>query len=279
MKGWILGDHLSCDARAALIGGRGEGTEKGWVVIGGGAENLPRSVETQTPGVVVELMEELHLTPIGAHVEHPIAKANVLIALPAAVARVTHRAPDMVVQAVTQVGRPGMGVGDSPTRVEHFPDISHVVSIGILEKKKIRGMRHDDPAVSKDHGGGHVEAFGKDLDRVTAAIAIGILKDLDAVPTLAIGGQFIGVVHRFSHPEAPAVIPSHADGVDDVWFTGKKLQSESYRHARVLHALLRRKWKLVGKRLRAALIVGNMIALLIGQRGAVLEEVLVTAQT
>ena len=116
-----------------------------------------------------------------------------------------------------------MGVACAPTGVEHLAYVRLVISIGILQKQKIGHVCDNDPAAREGQRGRDVQTLGKHGYLVALAVTIGILEDLDLVVADTVGRHLVRVVDRLGDPQATALVPGEADGVDDVRLAREKL--------------------------------------------------------
>ena len=116
-----------------------------------------------------------------------------------------------------------MGISRPPTGVEHLAYVRLVVSIGILQEQKVGHVGDDDPAAREGQRSGNVQTLGKHGYLVALAIAVGVLEDLDLVVADTVGRHLVRVVDRLGDPQATALVPGEADGVDDVRLAREKL--------------------------------------------------------
>ena len=191
--------------------------------------------------------------------------------------RVADRAVDPVVKTVAQIARAGVCVARAEASEEHLAHIRLVVTVGVLEKEKLRRVRHDDAAAREGERCGDVQAVGKDFHPVTFAVAVGILENFDAIIALAAGLDLVWVIDALGDPQPPALVPLHVNGIHDLRFGGKKLQLPADGHLRVLHALGGRQRQLVGQWLGAFFVIGNVVALLVFQWLAARQKFLVAS--
>ncbi len=117
---------------------------------------------------------------------------------------------------------------------------------------RLRG--DDDAAVGEREARRHVEVLGKDGELVRAAVAVGVLEDLDPVVARIAVEDLVRVVHRFDDPEPAPLVERHRDRLDDVRFTGEQLDLELAGRLDELRGIDRRKRQLV---------FGGRIALLV----------------
>ena len=165
-----------------------------------------------------------------------------------------------------------MGVANPPPGRQDLAHVCFVIAVGVLEKQKIRGMRNNDPTARKSQRSWDIEPIGKHGHLVALTVAIGILQNFNRVVALAVGGDLVRIVNRLRDPKPPALVPGEADGVDDVRLAGEQLQAEADRRLSVIHAVLCLQRELVGQRLGAVFVVGNVVALLVLQRRPTSDE-------
>ena len=128
-------DHLRTHALLSLaVGGGADAAEEARVVVGGRAKYVAGRVETEPPSVVVELVHKLQLRSVRLHAEHPGSKALLLAADRAVKGRVSHGAPDPVVESIAQVRRTGMRVADPPPRRQNLAHVGFVIPVGVLQE-------------------------------------------------------------------------------------------------------------------------------------------------
>ena len=149
MEGRVLRDHLGSDASSFTVSGGRKGTEKSRIVVGRGTKGVTGSIEAKAPGVVVELVQKGDLGTIGSHVKDAVPEANLILSLATSITGIAHRAPNAIVQTIAKIGRTSVGISHSPTGIEDFSHVGHVIPVGVLEKKKIRSVSHDDSTIGK----------------------------------------------------------------------------------------------------------------------------------
>ena len=91
-------------------------------------------------------MQKLHRRAVRAEAKHAHAKAMLLAADLAVEARVADCAVNPVVKTVAQIARAGVRVARAKAGEEHLAHVRLVVAVGVLEKEKLRSVRHDDAA-------------------------------------------------------------------------------------------------------------------------------------
>ena len=158
---------------------------------------------------------------------------------------VPDRAVDPVVEPVPKVAWAGVCVARAKAGEEHLAHVCLVVAVGVLEKEKLRRVRHNDAAARKGERCGDVQAVGKDFHLVTFTVTVGVLENLDAIIALAAGLDFVRVIDALGDPQPPACVPLHVNGIHNLRFSGEELQLPADRHLCVLHALGGRQRKLV----------------------------------
>ena len=272
MKGRVVGDHFSTESGSAFrVDRRGQCAVKGGIVVRGRAEDVPRFVEAESPRVVVKLIEEFHFRSIGAKAENAGAKLEVFPSDIAFETGISDRAIDPVVESVTEVGRSGVRVADSPTGEEDFFPVGFVVAVLVFQKQKVRGLGHDDAVVPESERGRNIEAFGKDSDFVGFAVSIGVLENLDGVVAGAVA-NVIWIINRLGDPEAAAFVPGEIDRIHDHGIGREEFESEVRRSPGVVHGVLRPERMLIEKWFRAFLVVRDVVALFVGEGSAFREE-------
>ncbi len=157
-----------------------------------------------------------------------------LAADPAGEPGVAHHAVDPVIQAVTQVARPGVGVIDLPAAKQHAALIGHIIAVVIFEEECFRRHVNDYASTSKRQARGDAQVIGEDREFVGAAAAARVLADDDPVAALAWGLLLVRIIHRDGNPEPAALVPVHADRLAaQVRFGGEELHLEMDRRDQV----------------------------------------------
>ncbi len=195
--------------------------------VGGGAEEMALLADADPPGVIRGRAEELHGRAVGAEPVEPLAEAVRLVADGPPEGGVADDPVEPVIEAVPQVARPGVGVAGSPAGEEDLSDVGPVVAGRILEKERVGSLMDDDAAVGEGQARRDVQALGEDGEGVGLAVAGGVLADGDAVASLALLDLGVRVVDALGDPEAPSVVPGHADRLEDVRLAGEELDPEA----------------------------------------------------
>src|SRR5690606_22614705 len=119
-------------------------------------EYLKILVKTESPGIVVELAHRFEIGTVPGKPVDPHLEFYRLALEPVLEARIPHGAPDHVVHAIAQVGRPRMRVPGPETIEEHAPFVHFVVPLGILQEAHIGSLRHYGTARYQDDPRGQV---------------------------------------------------------------------------------------------------------------------------
>ena len=115
----------------------GKGEIKAWICVRGRAVNVKFLRETQTPCVVGSVLQKFHRTRIRLESKDSGAEPMSFSTYLSSESRIPRRGPDPVVHPVSEVGGSGVGVTCADTGEKDFAQISHVISVGILEEKNI----------------------------------------------------------------------------------------------------------------------------------------------
>ncbi len=185
-------------------------------------------------------MHELQCRSIRLHTKHAGTKPLLLTAYCATVGGVAHRAPDPVVEAITQVRWSRMGITGAPPGIKNLAHVSFIIPVRILQEQKVWNVCHDDSPTGEGQRCGNIQAVSKDCHLVALPISIGIFKDLDFIVSDPVRSHLVGIVDGFCSPKAPPFVPGKTNRVDDIRLTGKELQSEAHRGLSVFHTLFRR---------------------------------------
>src|SRR5690606_11132733 len=109
-------------------------------IVGGGSEHVILPVEAESPGIVRGGRHKFERRKVAGEPVNTLAEFAFLAGDGSPESRVSHHAPDMIVEAVFEIRRSGVGVKGSSTFHDDFPDVSAVVAIGILKEKKYGGL-------------------------------------------------------------------------------------------------------------------------------------------
>ena len=110
----------------------GNTSEKAWIVICGGSEYVSLFIETNSPSVVIELMKEFHLRSIGFETEGTRSEIELFSADLALDSGVSDGSVNPIIQSVSEVAWTRMRIPRSESRKKDFPEVRHIVPIGIL---------------------------------------------------------------------------------------------------------------------------------------------------
>ena len=123
-----------------------------------------------------------------------------------------------------------MAVLHAPAVEKNFGfGVGNVVAISVGNENEIWGGAEVDPAVSDGNAGGEGDLVVEEFFGVEDAIAIGVLKNLDATELFVFVGAPVDVVVVFHDPDAASGVESEGDGFADVWFGGVNGNVESLR--------------------------------------------------
>ena len=101
------------------------------------------------------------------------------------------------------------------------------LAILLAQEEKVGRVEHPHAAVANRHAGGNIQSFGKDSDFVRAPIGVRVFQNFHAIAPDA--GGLARILDAFGNPNAPAIIESHRDGIDDVRFAGDEFDREPMR--------------------------------------------------
>src|SRR5690606_2378342 len=111
----------------------------------------------------------------------------------------------------------------SPAGIDDFAHVSLVIAVGIFQKQKVRGLRHNESAVYRRYTGGNIQTIGEHRAVVCTAITVSVFTHTDSVVAFAVREKLIGVIHRLHHKQASALIPGKGDWVDNIRLGYKQL--------------------------------------------------------
>ena len=114
------------------------------------------------------------------------------------------------------------------------PFVRNVIAVGVFQKQQVRRLPHKHAAVAELNTGCEIETVGKNGDLVGAAVVISVFQNFDAVARLGAGSRAERIFKKFHHPQPPAFVPSHGNGVDDIRLGGKEPNLEPFRHRKSL---------------------------------------------
>ena len=137
-----------------------------------------------------------------------------------------------------------------------------------LRNSDVRRRRHDDAAVGERQAGRDVEVLGEHRELVGAAVAVGVLEDLDAVVAGLAVQHVVRIVDRLDHPQPAALVEGERDRLDDVRLAREQLELELGRHLDELHRLVGGERQLILRRRIALLVVRHVEAVDVGDRPA-----------
>ena len=119
-----------------------------------------------------------------------------------------------------------MCVGAAKTREHHLA--TDLLAVLLAQEEQVRRVEHPHAAVANRHARGNVQPIGKDRNFVSAPVGVRVFENLYSITTDA--GRLARVLDALSDPDAPAIVESHRDGIDDVRFTGDEFDGEAFRH-------------------------------------------------
>lgn len=108
--------------------GSGDAAEEAGVVIGGGAEDIADIIEAEAPGVVVKLVNEFEIRAVFLEAVDTHAEFLAVIV----VGGVADGSPELVIEAVAEIGGASVGVSGAPATEDDFADVGLVVAIGVF---------------------------------------------------------------------------------------------------------------------------------------------------
>ena len=172
----------------------------------------------------------------------PLLEADALAVDGAVEAGVAHTPVDPVVEAVTQVTRPGVGVVGGPAGEQDLPHVGDAVAVGVLEEQGVRGLVDDDAAVNAQQARRDRQLVGEHGELVRPAIPVGVFQNHNLVAAVALLLQLVGVVHRDGGPEPAALVPGRGDrfAALEVRVGGEEFEPEPLGHGVVRQRLLGR---------------------------------------
>ena len=126
------GDHLGRHSSLSVVHAARNAPEETWVVVCGGAKNVPLLVQPDPPSVVVVLMKKFHLRPIRLEAEGAGTEVVPLPVYFPVEARIADRSVNPIVQPVTQVARASVSIPRPKAREKNLLKVRPVVTIRIL---------------------------------------------------------------------------------------------------------------------------------------------------
>ena len=108
--------------------------------------------------------------------------------------------------------------------------IGNIIAIGVAQEPQVRGLANIHPAVADEQAGGQRHAIGEDGHLVGHAVAIHVLEDLDTVAALLAGLGAERIFIELQHPQPPALVERHGDGVHHLRLAGEEAHLETGRH-------------------------------------------------
>ena len=191
----------------------------------------------QAPRIVVAGTDELQLRAVGLETKDALPEPNFIPADGPAKTRIAHRAPNPIVETVTQIACGGMCVAHAPAGKEHTPFVRLVIAVGVLEEFRLSGVNDDDTAVGENKSGRDAQFVGENREFVGAPVAVGVLANLDSIMPLAGRLEVVWIIHRLRDPEATAFIPREPDGFHDVRLGCKQAHLEPGQSDQMFHRL------------------------------------------
>ena len=107
--------------------------------------------------------------------------------------------------------------------------VGDAVAVGVAHEPQMRRLAHVHAAVPDQQAGGERHAVGEDGHLVGAAVAVGVLEDLDAVAALLAGLGAERILIEFQHPQASALVEGHRDRVHHLGLAGEEAHLEAGR--------------------------------------------------
>lgn len=200
-----------------------------------GGKAVAEIIEVEAPRIGEATCEDFEIAGLG--VEAPDASIEV----EAVVFRRTRFSDERVGKNALATVEPAVGSPDETVEgfvaVLHAPaveknfgfGVGNVVAISVGNENEIWGSAEVDPAVSDGNAGGEGDLVVEEFFGVEDAIAIGVLKNLDATELFVFVGAPVDVVVVFHDPDAAFGVEREGDGFADVWFGGVNGNVESLR--------------------------------------------------
>ena len=200
-----------------------------------GGEAVAEVIEVEAPRIGEAASEDFEFASFG--VEAP----NTGVKVEAVVFRRTRFSDERVGENALATVEPAVGSPDEAVQsfmaVVHAPaiekdfrfGIGNVVAICVGNKNKIRRGSEVDTTVSDRDTGSEGDFIVEEFLGVKDAVAIGVLKNLDAAELFVFVRASVNVVIVFYDPDAASGIEGKGDGFADVWFGGVNGNVESLR--------------------------------------------------
>ena len=102
------------------------------------------------------------------------------------------------------------------------------------DEEEIRRAHRIHTAEAALDAGKHLHLVGEDGTLIEFAVVVGVLKDEDAVAQVqVIAFLAVGVSVVLGDPQATALVPTHCNGLTDIWFSGKERGLEAFREVQL----------------------------------------------
>ena len=94
--------------------------------------------------------------------------------------------------------------------------------VRVLQEEDVRCLTEEHAAVPEQNARRQTKAVSEDRDLVRAPVAVGVLENLDAVAALLARFRAERILVKLDHPQPPALVPRHRDGVHDLRLAGEE---------------------------------------------------------
>ena len=134
--------------------------------------------------------------------------------------------------------------------------VRFIVAVGILKEVEVRCLPDINASVAQQKCGRKIESIREHRHLVGSSVVIGILEDLDAIPSLLPCLHPHRILVKLEHPKTTAVVPGHGHGIHHHRLAGEEPDLKPVWHGELFLCRLGRECR----RARRQMLSGKLLA-------------------